>query len=109
MRTLMQIIDAAKDGQKPSYDECYWAMLALCSLWNLDRGALFDLADQPHPLRTVESIAERSFNRGKRALATSPQEWLGPDSDPANPDYQYERGVFAKLLEKAIAAVEEDK
>jgi hypothetical protein len=73
MRTLGEIITSAKDGKKPSYDECYWSMLALDALHHFDHHALLDLMSRyregwDSPLIGVEAQAEESFRRIKGAL-----------------------------------------
>ncbi len=100
MRTLLEIIDTARDGNKPTHDECYWAMLALDALWHFDKRSLEQLAHEPNRFRTPQSEVEESFNRAKRALNTSPQEWVGPNNDPANPDYQKQRRAAFRILDR---------
>ena len=42
-RTLVEIVEGAKDGERPTAEECYWAMLALDALTHFDRDALMRL------------------------------------------------------------------
>lgn len=46
MRTLGEIVNAANDGQVPSHEECFWALLALD---RLKKSAQFlkELAEDP--------------------------------------------------------------
>lgn len=107
MRTLAEIVEGAKDGDKPTPEECYWAMLALDALRTFDHMALMELswnaqkAASPFGLKLQ---AEESFSRTRRAFAVSPQDYLGPSHDPANPEYQRMRkaasGIFAAVQRK---------
>lgn len=40
MRTLYEIINDAKDGNMPTHEECYWAMLCYDGLHNGDHRRL---------------------------------------------------------------------
>ncbi len=44
---------------------------------------------------------EEAFNRDKRAFAKSPEEWVGEENDPENPEYQKRRSTAFKVFEKA--------
>lgn len=100
MRTLLEIIEDAKNGNMPTHEECYWAMLAIDSLAYFDHRALSQLAHEPSRFRTPEREAAESFRRNKTAYATSPKDWVGPTNDPANPDYHRLRKAAFKVLDK---------
>jgi len=105
MRTLLEIIEAAKDGEKPTHDECYWAMLALDALSTFDQKTIRDLAADP-PSAVVKvfgraHVHEESFKRMKTALNTDPQKWVGPNHDPSNPDVQKRRALAKAVFKKA--------
>ena len=106
MRTLFEIIEGAKDGAMPTHEECYWAMLALSALKHfdgMDLMAIYEAAEEGKSslmLRAKSGYTE-SWNRFKRALDKSPQEWVGPNNDPANPEYQKMRALAFKVAEKA--------
>jgi hypothetical protein len=103
MRTLYEIIEAAKSGNKPTHDECYWAMLALSALSFFDKRDLREIAHgKVNKIMTPEWRANESWNRWKRALDKSPKEWVGPNNDPANPDYQKMRKAGLALLDKVM-------
>ncbi len=99
-RTLFEIVEAAKDGEKPTHDECYWAMLALSALLHFDSRALRNQAfsNTKVPLK-MES--EESFRRHKSAFQTPPQRYVGASNNPANPEYQTMRRMAFKVFEKA--------
>jgi hypothetical protein len=104
MRTLYEIIEAAKDGEMPSQEECYWAMLALDSLGTFDRSAIRSIAsDLPKPSKfKIELEYKTSFDRIKRALNTDPRKWIGPNYNPSNPEYQKTRQLGKCLVGKKV-------
>lgn len=102
MRNLSEIIETAKDGEMPSHEECYWAMLALDALGFFDHRALSDLANRPNKIFGPDHYWKESFNRRKRAYLKDPQTYVGPNNDPSNPDYQKMRTVALKIYDKAL-------
>jgi len=102
MRTLFAIIEAAKSGDRPTHDECYWAMLALDALHTFDSMALQRLADNPSKIRTPEWEYKGSWERARKACGKNPKDWVGPNNDPANPEYQRRRQIALALFEKVI-------
>lgn len=98
-RTLNGILESAKDGVKPSYDECYWAMLALDALLFFDRNALCQLIDESPK---VELAADESLKRLRRAMATNPQAYMGPGNDPSNPDVQRQRKAAQRVFDQVV-------
>jgi hypothetical protein len=106
MRTLSQIIDAAKSGHPATEEELRYALCALDSLATFDKMDLMKIGSREQEGRKVLGAwmyYEESFNRWKRALAVDPKTWLGPNNDPANPEYQRRRVVANKILDAAIA------
>lgn len=83
MRTLFDIIEAAKIGEPTTHEECLYALLAYSGLAYFDSSAIRQLAFEPSKFRTPAYQAEESFKRWKVALATSPKDWIGPSNDPA--------------------------
>lgn len=104
MRTLSEIIESAKDGNMPTHEECYWAMLCYNSIFNIDhrqlREALLVEKLAPEFIRNLK--AETSFNMYKSALNKSPKEFMGPSNDPSNPEYQKFRKMGNKIIDKFI-------
>lgn len=84
MRTLFEIIQAAKVGEPTTHEECLYALLAYSGLAYFDNEALRKLAFEPSKIRTAQGEAEESHRRWKVALEKSPRDWLGPSNDPAN-------------------------
>lgn len=104
MRTLYEIIESAKDGQMPSHEECYWAMLCYEAMFSIEHMGLRNalLNDKPIQEFIRKLKAENSFNMYKNALNKSPKDFVGPNNDPSNPEYQRFREVGKKLIDKFI-------
>jgi hypothetical protein len=104
VRTLAEILEAAKSGNKPGHEECYWAMLALGALNHFNFVALERLADYEGIGRPFgpKFQFEEAFGREKKALEQSPREWVGEAYDPANPAYQQWRRVALSVFETVL-------
>lgn len=102
MRTLFEIIEAAKIGEPTTHEECLYALLAYAGLAHFDASALRQLAFEPSKLRTPERQAEESFKRWKMALAKSPKDWLGPSNDPANEECRERVRMARRLFDKVV-------
>ncbi len=105
MRTLFEIVEGAKDGNKPTHEECYFAMLMLSELWHFDRmdvRSLCEAIKERKPSLKVrgEVTVSESFYRCRRALDADPQKWLG-DHVPGNLHYERMRELAFKVAEKA--------
>lgn len=108
MRTLFEIIEAAKAGEQTTHEECLYALLAYSGLSHFDESALRHLAHEPSKFRTPQSEAEESFRRWKAALNKSPKDWLGPSNDPANEVCRARVRLARRLFDKVASAHEED-
>lgn len=113
MRTLDEIVSAARGGEKPSVDELRYAVVAMDHLLTFDRMAFMTLAEaeregkKPFLTRSAVWQWEEWFGRMKRALAKSPKEWLGPDNDPDSAEVQKRRAIASKIMDKAIRAADQ--
>jgi hypothetical protein len=99
MRTLGEILTTAESGELPTHDECYWALVAMAKL------EAFDSSDTTRNLAVESPVArqmraEESFKRRKRAYASDPKAWLGPEHDPTRPEVQERRQAALRLFEK---------
>ncbi|MGH7180295.1 MAG: hypothetical protein ACREJC_23150 [Tepidisphaeraceae bacterium] len=103
MRTLSDIIEAAKIGEPTTHEECLYALLAYSGLAYFDSSALRHLAFEPSKFRTPEHQAEESFQRWKMALAKSPKDWLGPSNDPANEECRERVRLARRLFDKVTS------
>ncbi len=101
MRTLLEIIESAKDGNRPDYDECYYAVLVLSYLHGFDWQDLLVVGGGVG-VSMLKSRAAESFKRSKKAMSVSPKEYLGWGYDPANPEYQKQRALLANKIFKKI-------
>lgn len=110
MRTLYEIINSAKDGDMPTHEECYWAMLCYEAMLFFDHKNLCDaLMKKPEPEFIRKMKAENSFDMIKKAMNKSPKDWIGWDNDPSNPEYQQRRKIGNALFEKIANQVEDGK
>lgn len=109
VRTLFEIIDEAKGGGRPEYDELRYALVALDALHNFDTRELMRLGamyrDGKKFCITLDPWRsyEESFKRIKAALGKSPKEWLGPNNDPDSPLVQKRRAAALKLFDRVMA------
>jgi hypothetical protein len=53
--------------------------------------------------------ARESFRRHKGFYANDPKSIVGPNNDPANPDYQRQRAVFKRIVDKFIDKWESER
>jgi len=102
--TLSEISEDAKDGNMPTHEECYWAMLCFNILLNGDHHKLLEelLKDKRAPEFLRKMKADNSHNAYRNALNKSPKDWLGPNWDPSNPEYQRFRKIGNKIADKFI-------
>lgn len=101
MRTLFEIIEAAKVGEPTTHEECLYALLAYAGLAYFDESDLRKIAfDPPSKFLTPERRAEESHRRWKMALSKSPKEWLGPSNDPANEECRQRVRLARRIFDK---------
>jgi hypothetical protein len=109
-KTLSEIIDAVRDGERVDYDDLRYAVCALEALTIFDRMAFMKLAEaeregkKPILTRSAQWQWEEHFNRQKRARSAPPKEYVGWNNDPDNPEFQARRKVASKVMERAQAA-----
>ena len=107
MKTLLSIIESAKNNEKVDYEDLLYAMLALNALHNFNARALMKIGvaerDGKKPFLTSSGWWQynEDFNRTKAALNKSPKEYVGWTNDPKNPEYQKFRKVAERVFEKA--------
>jgi len=107
MRTLYEIIDSAKDGEMPSHEECYWAMLALSNVLNMDHMHLRDELSKPTTNEAFRKFKiDNSFYFYKGAMEKDPQVWLCPNEDPRTEEYQRRRKIGIALIDKIASEME---
>ncbi len=100
MRTLFDIIELVKDGDKPEYDELRYAVVALSALRHFDSDALRKIAKRESEGKPPLSqyYAEESFKRFKAALLIDPKSYCGPQHDPDTEECQKFRKMAKGIL-----------
>lgn len=107
MKTIGEIIEAAKSGERPDYDELRLAVCAMDAMMTFDRMAIWKLAEAEQegkkPFMVWSAIWQRdeNFSRVKRALTKTPREYLGRSYDPDSPEVQARRKQSLALFERA--------
>ena len=108
MRTLGEIIEACRNGEKPNVDELRYAVCAMDALMTFDRMAMWKLVDVEKdgkkPVLVYSAVWQRdeNFDRVKRALAKDPKSYVGWNNDPDNPEFLARRGKSVKLVESLM-------
>lgn len=109
MRTLGEIIEAARSGERPDYDELRLAVCAMDALMTFDLMAIWKLAEAESegkkPFLVYSAVWQRdeNFGRVKRAMAKTPRDFLGPNHDPDSPEAQESRRRSIALFEKIVS------
>lgn len=99
VRTLYEIVDGAKDGNRPTHEECYYAMLVLAGLLNMASKDISDMAHGNH--KWDEMTAEEAFQRNKAAYDADVRAYLG-DNVPGNPQYDQFRAWGQSIIDKVL-------
>lgn len=108
MRTTVEIVADAKDGEVPSHEECFWAMLALSGklhFANRDLERVIENKEEPKKLKfmmdimykDVESLRIDHYN----FLKKSPIEWLGDSGNPFSESTKKFREMGKKIIKNA--------
>lgn len=115
MKTLHEIVDAVRNGERPDYEDLKYAICAMDALVSFDRMAFMKLAEaeregkKPFLTTSAQWQWEEYFNRRKRAGEKPPKEYVGWSNDPENPEFLARRKMASKIMEKAIAKAEASK
>jgi hypothetical protein len=113
MKSLNEIINAVRDGERPDYDDLRYAICAMEALTTFDRMAFGKLADaeragkKPFMNTSAQWQYEEHFGRHKRAGGKPPKEYVGWNNDPDNPEFLARRGFAKKVMAKIAARVDE--
>lgn len=106
MRTLLEIITAVRNGEKPDQDELRLALLAMDHALDATLGLLLDNAEQevrgikqpgPH-YRALQEFLRRTT----QITSVAPDAWLGWDNHPDNPDFQERRQHALAVAKKQL-------
>ena len=115
MRTLYEIITSAKDGDMPTHEECYWAMLCYEIMFNMDhRNLREELSGEKPTAKLIKNLKlENSHKMYNTALNKSPRDYLGKNYDPGSAEYQKLRKLRKlrklgnKIFDKVIGSIEQ--
>lgn len=107
MRTLSEIIEAAKSNSETTHEECLYALLAMEALFFHDNRTVrkYVLDPDKSPVAVLNRLklhVELSFQSAKAALNKSPKEYVGAAYDPKNPEYQKMRTTALKIFDKIV-------
>lgn len=108
-KTLREIIEAVRDGERPEYDDLRYAICAMSALSIFDRQAFMKLAEaereskKPFMVTSAQWQWEEHFNRTKRAMAKAPKEYVGWNNDPDNPEFLERRKHATRLMDRIIS------
>lgn len=104
-KKLGEIIEAARSGERPDYDDLRLAVCALDCLMTFDMMALSRLAEaetkgqKPMLTRSASWQFDERCRRMSQAMEKAPREFLGENYDPDNPEVQDARRRAAALVE----------
>lgn len=106
MKTLGEIVEAVRDGERPDYDDLRYAICAMEALAVFNRQAFMKLAeterDGKKPVLTRSAVWqwEEHFRREKIASDTPPKKYVGWNNDPDNPEFLERRKKSQQLMAK---------
>lgn len=107
-RTLGEIVEACRAGERPEYDDLRLAVCCLDIMGTFDRQAMDKLAEaereakRPFMLTSAVWQQEERHSRLKRMLAKTPCEVLGASYNPDDPEVQKRRAASARILQAAL-------
>ena len=108
MRKLGEILDDARTGGKPEYDELRYAVCVLEALLTFDDRAMQklyeaeDFGKKPQLIYSAKWQYEERFGRIKRAMEVNPKDYLGWNNDPDNPEVGIRRKALIKAVENLM-------
>ena len=102
MRTLFEIIEAVKDGERPEYDELRYALLATdFMLTDISQFVLMDLYGKGKLEDWDKKKYETKCEHRQKALNTDPKTYVG-SFDPDAPGRQKERAMHKRIFDKLL-------
>lgn len=109
MKTLGEIIEAVRDGERPDYEDLRYAICAMSALAVFDRQAFIKLAEAEETgkkpfLTTIAAWQwKESFGRWLRAMTKPPKEYVGWNNDPDNPEFLARLKTAQRFMAKFAA------
>jgi len=102
MRTLFEIIEAVKDGERPEYDELRYALLVTdFMLTDIGQFVLMDLYGKGKLEGWDKKKYEIKEELRQKALNTDPKTYVG-NFDPDAPGRQKERAMHKRIFDKLL-------
>lgn len=114
MKTLSEIVNAVRDGERPDYEDLRYAICALDALAVFNRNAFMKLAkaeQEGHkPFLTSSAVWqwEEHCRREQTALGKAPKEYVGWNNDPENPEFLARRKKAQQFMAKFDAGAQQD-
>lgn len=111
MKTLSEIVNAVRDGERPDYEDLRYAICAMDALAVFNRSAFMKLAEaerggrKPFMTSSAQWQWEEHFRREQAALNKPPKEYVGWNNDPDNPEFLARR----KRAQQFMATFHEHK
>jgi hypothetical protein len=108
MTTLGEIIEAARSGRRPDYDDLRLAVCAMDILMTFDRQAIWKLSEaesqckKPFLVNSAVWQRDENFGRMKRAMSSTPLDYLGTNYNPDRPEAQERRQKSVALMDRFI-------
>lgn len=109
MKTLGEIIEGARSGERPDYDELRMAVCAMDLLMTFDRQAIWKLAEaesqkkKPFLVNSAVWQRDENFGRVKRAMGKPPAEYLGASHNPDSAEIQERRRLSIGLMRRMMS------
>lgn len=106
MKTLAEIIELTRNGGKPEYDELRYALCALDHLNTFDSLVFEKLAQGESrgkkPFLIYSSVWQRNERRDRvsRAMNKAPDEYIGWDNNPDNPEFLKRREISIGIVKR---------
>lgn len=106
MRNLGDIIEDCKLGGRPDYDELFYGLLVLNTMYVMTyNGLKRELLEKHRASSALREVkAQVSFDMFKNAMNKSPKEFLGWNNDPSNPEYQKVHKAHETVFDSAVKA-----
>lgn len=109
MKTLSEIIEATKDGQKPEYDELRYALLVMDFLFiDISQFVMMDLYGKDKLQGWDKKKYEMKYEHKRKALNSDPKKFIG-SFDPDLPGRQEERETHKRIFDNIMKKIDATK
>jgi len=97
MRSLNDIIEAVKDGEKPDYDELRYALLVLDFIGTMTQSMVLGLYGKDNLNGFDKLKIDNNYKMRQKAFSTDPKHYIG-SFDPDLPGYQEDRARSQRIF-----------